>query len=731
MRSTSVSALAALALAGGSVADELRPRYYFPSEIRRPIYTNSTLVSRQTTEASSSSADLLGPLGSLLSGVVGQEPTIPPPSASPAPVSSSGPGVVVIPITVAVLPGGHTTTITGTPSSSGFATATAQSVVATSVVPTPSAAASVLPSAAEPDPSGTTASTTTSAGLLAGLGNDVSSLLNPGNPGSTGGLPATIIQPTTSSASPLIPATTETPGVVGTTGGLPATIVQPTTAPSSASSSSGLDLSGLVSGVGGALVGSTGLVPLQQGSTPTPSPSGGITVGVSSVISPTPTTGATPSSAEGLLPSILPGILGSDNSTTASTGPITIPVVVPTIKPSPSPSSPGVSPSPTGGSSPGGSPSPTPVSGTQPGSTPGSTPAVSSGTPTPVQTTSPTTVSPTPSKTTHESTPSPTHEKTTTSSSSTASTSIAQPSQSDTSTYVPPPSIIVQPTTTASATTTQPTATSTEIPQVIAPAGGIPAAPQNSTLIQLGFNHLLPYPFVATMASSSSQILYYTPLGLEYALQIPGTQVVPYLIRPYDTSKTLGYVTTLVQLYIPSDQVDPLALQLHAPESRLFQQQDPSIKTLFSMINPEIPLVVGEGGADISGTSGNSGAAGASGSDGADGNGSNSSDGNDAAGAGSSGGTVRGSSVGIGVGVVAGAAAYGAGMFYVARRYRKRRQMHQRTSSLPGQQMGETSGGSIFRAISPYGRNSRHSGRSNRTQMISAPVMAENSLGWN
>lgn len=84
----------------------------------------------------------------------------------------------------------------------------------------------------------------------------------------------------------------------------------------------------------------------------------------------------------------------------------------------------------------------------------------------------------------------------------------------------------------------------------------------------------------------------------------------------------------------------------------------------------------------------------------------------------------RASSVGIGVGVVGGAAAYGAGMFWVARRYRKRRQLHQRSNSTAEQQSEGRAGGSA-------GRLSPNSLRSNRTQMISAPVMAENSLGWN
>lgn len=198
-------------------------------------------------------------------------------------------------------------------------------------------------------------------------------------------------------------------------------------------------------------------------------------------------------------------------------------------------------------------------------------------------------------------------------------------------------------------------------------------------------------------------------------------------IRPLDTTATVGYVTTLALAYIPSDLVNPLSLQLHNPNSRLYQQPDPAIKTLMSMLDPTIPLVANQGSV---GSSGNNNAVDTGDDSGDDGNNSGGAD----AGASNSSSPVRASSVGIGVGVVCGAAAYGAAMFYVARRYRKKRQLHQRSSSVSD--MTEAAGaGSIFTGghLSPFGngRNSQNSGRSARTQMISAPVMAENSLGWN
>jgi len=109
---------------------------------------------------------------------------------------------------------------------------------------------------------------------------------------------------------------------------------------------------------------------------------------------------------------------------------------------------------------------------------------------------------------------------------------------------------------------------------------------------------------------------------------------------------------------------------------------------------------------------------------------------------------VNGMSAGIASGVIAGAALYGTAMFFIAKRYRKRKAAHQRTSSVlggpqdmaqyrdaPGALTGLMAGGrgQGYRSTTPGGRDSRNSDRSGsgRTQYISPPVAAENSLGWN
>lgn len=201
-----------------------------------------------------------------------------------------------------------------------------------------------------------------------------------------------------------------------------------------------------------------------------------------------------------------------------------------------------------------------------------------------------------------------------------------------------------------------------------------------------------------------------------------------------------NYITTLALAYVPAGSVDKLTMDLKIPSMPIYHNPNPSVNTLFSMINSAIPII-----GDNGDSSSPSGAAGGP---------SSSASGYIEPGAPIGGGMgndmhVRPSSVGIAAGVVCGAAAYGAAMFLVARRYKQRRLSHQRSPSLFSSPVmsgsnhdfassalmhgGRGDGGRSASPLDGYGRNSRGSGRSGSTgrQQISAPVMAENSLGWN
>ena len=208
---------------------------------------------------------------------------------------------------------------------------------------------------------------------------------------------------------------------------------------------------------------------------------------------------------------------------------------------------------------------------------------------------------------------------------------------------------------------------------------------------------------------------------------------------PYDTSSS-GYITTLALCYIGTDLVNYMASNLSRPESK-FHHFDPSSSPVFqlvSLIDPTFSLV-----ADPSYGGGGTGT----------GNPSATSSPSDISDLGpSSQSSVNPTTVGAAVGAVGGAALYGAIMFFVARRYRQRRNVHSRSSSVidtssMSQTQGEmmTGAGSALIGGRGYsgdneggfygtnGRTSRGSGRSgsSRGRDISAPMMAENSLGWN
>lgn len=289
-----------------------------------------------------------------------------------------------------------------------------------------------------------------------------------------------------------------------------------------------------------------------------------------------------------------------------------------------------------------------------------------------------------------------------------------------------PPSQANTHTTAAAAATTS----SREIAESISPSDEPLDPPPDSTVIRLGFDGSLPYDFVATTALSSSQIFLFVPLGLAYGLEIPVNEIRPMFIKP-DNKYKAGYSTTTVQLYIPSKSKHAVSPLLHNRNSRLYNNPDPSVRAIISMLDSSYPLGVSDSGTSSGSTKYNANGGVGGGDDGDDENGNGgSSGGGDGTGSNSS-SKAHPSSVGIGVGAVGGAAVYGAGMVWVARRYRKKRQQHKRSSSAASQMREAPESQPAFLTGGRMSRGSNNSRRTNRTQMISAPVTVENSLGWN
>jgi len=324
----------------------------------------------------------------------------------------------------------------------------------------------------------------------------------------------------------------------------------------------------------------------------------------------------------------------------------------------------------------------------------------------------------------------------------------------------------------------------------------MPSQPKDTTLVQIGFDFGLNYDFVANNGGSANQIFAYLPQGIAYGLGISADNVTMYALQPYDTTKELGYITTLAMVYIPSSLTTNLSLKLKTAVSTMYANPDSTVATLMSMVNPVFPVVAGQTLAS---------AATATGSGGSFSNPTGSAANNNAAPLTNTGTTPSGTTksvssttVGISVGAASGALVYGIAIFLVARRYRKKKSGHARLSSTldgshpsygydesMGQRYGSMMGtGAMMSGANGYGahqmsggaagynaqypsgtntwpsgagysdesgdhghangRNSGQNGRESRGSSglnsangrsvreigISAPVMAENSLGW-
>jgi len=273
-------------------------------------------------------------------------------------------------------------------------------------------------------------------------------------------------------------------------------------------------------------------------------------------------------------------------------------------------------------------------------------------------------------------------------------------------------------------------------PKIITNPNVTGPVPEGMSKVQIGLLFPLNFYFVVNTPLSSAQIFQYMPIGLADGLTLHQDQVIMHSLYPINTTATMGFVTTGCMAYIPSNMVQSLGLDLHNPVAQIYNNADPSVNTLMGYINPAIPLIPGSG----DGSTGTGSGSGSNPSSTPGGN--NGVFNNDAQNASPA---VSGTTAGIAVGAIGGCAAYGVAMFLIARRYKKRKLGHRRSSSIMSRSEMRQSGSPALmgganvymsggRTSTPGAtqRDSRGSaGNSARTQQISAPMMAENSLGWN
>jgi len=315
-----------------------------------------------------------------------------------------------------------------------------------------------------------------------------------------------------------------------------------------------------------------------------------------------------------------------------------------------------------------------------------------------------------------------------------------------------PTTILVDPTSTTVSGGLAPT-TATGIPSMypkaITPAdSGDKAAPPDTTSIQIGLLEGYNYKFVVANTKAAAQIFQLLPDALGYAVGEDLSKIQMRKLIPLDTGASMGFITTLAIVSFPNHLIESLRVYVKAPNSPLYNNPDSLTYNFTKQINPAIDITIGSYLDDVGG-GGGAATPGAGGTQGGDP--FNPPPPGDAKSPLQSGTTAAIISTSVFV-----AAAYGAVMFVIARRYKKKKQAHRRASSISNNssEMRQTpspalmGGALLSRDFTGYGgvtggsggagggRDSHGSGRSGmnnsaRTQYISAPVAAENSLGWN
>lgn len=318
--------------------------------------------------------------------------------------------------------------------------------------------------------------------------------------------------------------------------------------------------------------------------------------------------------------------------------------------------------------------------------------------------------------------------------------------------------------TTATTNTDLPAPTQSEtlpdgMPNSIDASNDVVEQPEGTTLIRIVFDRRLHYEFVAENFTASQQIFMYFPMVISHGEHIKEDEVKMMRLSPIETKQRKGWITTAAFAYVPERIIDSLKMDIHLTNSELYNPPHPIASGIAAAIDPSYGIFPGS---DLEVSSGESD----------DGPGGAPFGGGDDSGEEQT-ASQKGTTAGIAVGAVGAAVAYGAAMFLVARRYKRKKQSHRRSSSISGSQghghsdsptsdmrfvetgspatammggallsrdfsgygavAGGSTGGSAGTAGGRHSHGSGQSGAGNsgRTAYISAPVAAENSLGWN
>jgi hypothetical protein len=118
---------------------------------------------------------------------------------------------------------------------------------------------------------------------------------------------------------------------------------------------------------------------------------------------------------------------------------------------------------------------------------------------------------------------------------------------------------------------------------------------KRATTVYVGFGRELNWDFVSKNAVSQSQILSHTPRALAHEAGVDVSQVTSIRLQAYDTTATLGYITTLALFSYPGD-TEMLRIDMKIPSSPFYNHPDPLTRQLTRMVNPNIDPLTGQMG---------------------------------------------------------------------------------------------------------------------------------------
>ncbi|RPA84063.1 hypothetical protein BJ508DRAFT_324050 [Ascobolus immersus RN42] len=129
--------------------------------------------------------------------------------------------------------------------------------------------------------------------------------------------------------------------------------------------------------------------------------------------------------------------------------------------------------------------------------------------------------------------------------------------------------------------------------------------PANSILVRLGFDKHMHYAHLLAHPIAIRQIFEFLPMGIAYGLGLENANATPiHLIQPFHSRRELGYIRTLVFVYIPRSKLEELDNKRYQFRSGLYNNSNRLVRKMMSYLDPTVPLRGQMSGSDLEENSG-------------------------------------------------------------------------------------------------------------------------------